>query len=392
MRIGVVKPDWRIRGGFEVVVDAVEADLREAGHTVHRVTVDVPGLPRTVFGHAVSDRDWALAPEWFTHLSMIEHFRELDVSVFDLVVSTQPASYAVRHPSQLALFYHHARAFYDLQDVWVAAGRAPAALHHAAAALLRSAEADDLAGVRHFLAGSPRVAERLRHFQGPDVPVSLYGAPAPAVADADTEPGRHAIVVSRHEFTKRTELAVAALALGEVPGVLVGDGGRLPWVRSLVDRFAGGEVDPAADASGLWLNLGLADGVGDGTGLPQVRLAGRVDDAELDRLYRGALCVLAPAYDEDHGLTVLEGMARGRPVVVCSDGGGLTAVVEHEVNGLVVDPEPRAIAVALARLAADPDLTRRMGQAALRTAAEHTPARAKQQLLDAVDLAAGGPR
>lgn len=390
MRIAVVKPDWRIRGGYELVVGRVEEDLRAAGHDVTRVEVDVPSVPHAPFGVAVPDAAWSAAPEWFGHLSLLAHFRELRVPGADLVISTQPPSYAVRHPHHLAFFYHHARAFYDLEDVWVRGGRARAGLHHAAAAMLRSAEAEDLAQVDHVLAGSPRVQQRLRQF-GPDRPSSLYLAPAPVVPGADAEPGTYVLVVSRHEFTKRTELAVQALALGTVPGVLVGDGGRLPFVRALAGSIAAGRLDAAAlTPEQTWLHPGDVVPGDDDPAPEHVRFAGRVPDDELAELYRGALCVLAPAYDEDHGLTVLEAMAHGRPVVVCSDGGGLTASVVDGVNGVVVEPDPAAIAAVLARLAGDPGLARRLGEAGLATAAEHTPARARDQLLAAVEAAMSG--
>ncbi|MCC2312913.1 glycosyltransferase family 4 protein [Cellulomonas xiejunii] len=388
MRIGLVKPDWGIRGGFEVVVDRVVRDLSAAGHDVDVVQVAVAELGRTPFGASVDPLVWAQAPEWFTHMALVERFRALDLSDYDVVVSTQPPSYAVRHPRHLALFYHHQRAFYDLEDVWVAAGRADAALHRAASALLRHAEADDIAGVGHFLVGSRRVQERLGEFHGPGLSTSLYEAAAPVV-DAEAGGGSHVLTVSRHEFTKRTELTVQALALGDVPGVLVGDGGRLPYVRDLAARFATGALDPVAVApQDLWLNLGLPAGDEDPAPAPHVRLLGRVDDATLDGLYRDALCVVAPAYDEDDGLTVREAMAYGRPVVVCRDGGGLTAFVEHGVNGLVVEPDGAAIAAAVAELAGDPDLAARLGRAGQEKARTLTEARARRQLLDAVERTA----
>ncbi|NTW38278.1 MAG: glycosyltransferase family 4 protein [Cellulomonadaceae bacterium] len=393
MRIGIVKPDWGIRGGFEVVVDQVDRDLQAAGHTVERVEVAVSGVPRAPFGAAVPDVVWSRSPEWFTHLSMLEQFRALDVRRFDVVLSTQPPSYAVRHPRQVALFYHHARAFYDLEDVWIAAGRAPADLHRAAAALLRTAEADDFGGVTHFLSGSSRVQERLRRFHGAEVPVSLYESAAPVVEGAAAGGGKHALTVSRHEFTKRTELALEAYALGTVPAVLVGEGGRLPFVRELAGRLADRTLAAgSATAEDLWLNLGSPQRGDDPASLDHVRIAGRVDDAELAALYRDALCVVAPAYDEDDGLTVREAMAHGRPVVVCRDGGGLAAFVEDGVNGFIVDPDGPSIAAAIARLAQDPDLASRMGVAALETVSALTPARAARQLLDAVETVASSSR
>ncbi len=102
-------------------------------------------------------------------------------------------------------------------------------------------------------------------------------------------------------------------------------------------------------------------------------------------LYRDALCVIAPAYDEDDGLTVVEAMSHGKPVIVCRDGGGLTALVRDGVNGFVVEPTARGIADALQTFAEDPELARRMGIAARETARERTPERARTQLLSAVE-------
>jgi glycosyltransferase involved in cell wall biosynthesis len=57
----------------------------------------------------------------------------------------------------------------------------------------------------------------------------------------------------------------------------------------------------------------------------RVTLAGRVSDAELDALYRGARVFAMPSLSEGFGLPVLEAMARGTPVV-CSDSGSLPEI------------------------------------------------------------------
>ena len=80
---------------------------------------------------------------------------------------------------------------------------------------------------------------------------------------------------------------------------------------------------------------------------------------ELGALYRGALCVVAPALDEDYGLTALEAMLHGKPVIVCRDGGGLADLVEDGVTGIVVEPDGPSIAAAVASLTADPERCRR---------------------------------
>ena len=65
-------------------------------------------------------------------------------------------------------------------------------------------------------------------------------------------------------------------------------------------------------------------------------------------------------------MAVLEAMAAGLPVVA-TDVGDNARVVENGTSGLVVPPEnARALAVALARLLADAQCRRRMGQMARR--------------------------
>jgi glycosyltransferase involved in cell wall biosynthesis len=47
---------------------------------------------------------------------------------------------------------------------------------------------------------------------------------------------------------------------------------------------------------------------------------------------------------------------------VASDGGGATEFIEHEREGLIVEPEPKAIAASLDSLYADRARARAMGE------------------------------
>lgn len=86
-------------------------------------------------------------------------------------------------------------------------------------------------------------------------------------------------------------------------------------------------------------------------GGPGVRLLGRVADQELPLLYGGALAVLVPSLYEGFGLTAVEAMACGAPVVA-STGGSLPEVVGEA--GLLVPPEDvRGWYAALRRVSHD---------------------------------------
>jgi glycosyltransferase involved in cell wall biosynthesis len=87
-------------------------------------------------------------------------------------------------------------------------------------------------------------------------------------------------------------------------------------------------------------------------------------------------CVVAPAYLEDYGLTALEAMAFGKPVIVCNDGGYLSRLVTDGLNGLVVDPDPHALAAAIRRIHEDMAWAQQLGENGRAVAAEFTWERA----------------
>jgi len=86
----------------------------------------------------------------------------------------------------------------------------------------------------------------------------------------------------------------------------------------------------------------------------RVRLVGAVPREEMAAWYRSADVVVCAPWYEPFGLTPLEAMACGVPVVA-SAVGGLTDTVVDQVTGVLVRPrDPRALGVAVRRLLADP--------------------------------------
>jgi glycosyltransferase involved in cell wall biosynthesis len=81
--------------------------------------------------------------------------------------------------------------------------------------------------------------------------------------------------------------------------------------------------------------------------------------------YQRALFAVMPSlWPEPLGSVVHEAMSRGRPVIGTSHGGHIDMIVDGD-NGLLVPPgDVDALASAMQRLSADPDLRRRMGAAA----------------------------
>jgi len=86
----------------------------------------------------------------------------------------------------------------------------------------------------------------------------------------------------------------------------------------------------------------------------------RISDAELlDILNLSTALLYAPRL-EPFGLAPLEANACGLPVIAVAEGGVRETIV-NEVNGLVVDSTPDAMAAAINRLLAEPSLARQLG-------------------------------
>jgi glycosyltransferase involved in cell wall biosynthesis len=151
-----------------------------------------------------------------------------------------------------------------------------------------------------------------------------------------------------------------------------------PSVRArIVGAALFGEDDYAAALGDLARDLGVAD---------RVDLVGFVPDvaAELARL---DVLVVPSIVPEGFGLTVVEGMAAGLPVIA-PDAGGPAEIVTNGVDGVLVPAgDSAALASAMRRLAGDPSVRQRLGDAARQRAADFTPARSAARLGEALRAA-----
>jgi mannosylfructose-phosphate synthase len=101
----------------------------------------------------------------------------------------------------------------------------------------------------------------------------------------------------------------------------------------------------------------------------RVRFAGYVTDADLPYFYRRARAFVLPSRFEPFGMTALEALACGTPVVA-TNLGGLARYLEDGRDALLVDPsDAEALAGALLRAATDEELAARLVAAGRETVA-----------------------
>jgi glycosyltransferase involved in cell wall biosynthesis len=197
--------------------------------------------------------------------------------------------------------------------------------------------------------------------------VRIPASPAP-VRRTGTGPVRLILVgMLTAERVKGQDLAIRAL--GEL--VRSGLDARLELAGEIRDQ----EFAAACRA------LAVAEGVAD-----RVTFRGRVVDVP------GAIIasdlVLSCSRSEGLGMSVMEGLALGRPVVATAVGGIREVIRDGETGVLAVPEDPRAIAEAVRRVVADPEGARRMGLAGRAdVAARYDERTALAALDDAVERA-----
>jgi glycosyltransferase involved in cell wall biosynthesis len=103
----------------------------------------------------------------------------------------------------------------------------------------------------------------------------------------------------------------------------------------------------------------------------RVTLLGTIPRRDLVDRYRRAAIFCLPSRQEGFGIVFLEAMACGKPIIAARAAAVPETVADGE-TGLLVDPDDsQALARAMARLLADADLRRAMGEAGRRRAEQY---------------------
>ena len=182
-------------------------------------------------------------------------------------------------------------------------------------------------------------------FASPDTWDRLHvvhcGVDPGAFAAHDDQPGQRLLFVGRLTAAKGLPIllrSVAALA-ADHPALsldVAGDGPDREMLTTLATT------------------LGIAD---------RVNFLGNQSEAQVRGLMRRADVFVMASFAEGVPVVLMEAMAAGTPVVATRVA-GVAELVADDVSGLLVAPaDPEALAAAVARLLADPDLRRRLAVA-----------------------------
>lgn len=303
MKVALVH-DWLtgMRGG-ERVLEVLCRLYPDA--TLHTLIHNRGAMSPTIEAMRIVESDlprWPLARRHFrVYLPFFPRLIEqFDLSGYDLVVSSShcvakgvipPAGVPhicychtpMRYVWDMYHDYRNARG--PLAKLFMSVTRGP----------LRRWDVRSAQRVHHFIANSNHVADRIRRHYGREADVIHAPVDSDFFTPGDGKPGEYYLIVSALVPYKKVELALDAFRGGERRLVVIGSGSDAERIRSL--------------------------------GGPGITFLDNVDDADLRDWYRGARALIFPG-EEDFGITPLESMACGRPVIAYGRGGALETVVE----------------------------------------------------------------
>jgi glycosyltransferase involved in cell wall biosynthesis len=234
-----------------------------------------------------------------------------DLSEFDVIISSSSAFAKGIIPSSDALHicYCHTPTRYLWSDThsYVNELNLPGPLKRFLPSFLTPLRAwDRLAAQRvdFFIANSEAVSRRIQRYYDKDSDVIHPPVDIDAFSISDAQK-KYYLIGGRLVSYKRYDLVVQAFSKLGIPLKIFGNG---PAERKL-KRMAG----------------------------PNIEFLGRVSNEERSRLFAEAIAFLHP-HEEDFGITAIESMSAGRPVIAYRKGGAIETVIDGK-TGIFFDQQ-----------------------------------------------------
>ncbi|MDN4066514.1 glycosyltransferase family 4 protein [Paenibacillus vini] len=314
-------------GGAEILVEELNQQLRKRGFESEIINIPFKWYPK--------ERLIDEALIW-----NMTDITESNGEKIDLVICTKYPTYTVQHPNKVVWLFHQHRPVYDLLNTEYSEFSKKSddlrIINH-----IRDIDNKFLGQAKKIFSISQNVTNRLRKFNDIESEV-LY---PPTKLDGSYKQGKnHKYIFSagRLDPLKRVELLIQALKYidKDYKLVVAGKGKHEENLRKLVHEE--GHED-------------------------RVVFAGFVTDEELVNYYANASVIYFAPMDEDYGFITIESFKSGKPVVTTTDSGGVLEFVKHNVNGLVLEPDPKTIGIEINHLLQQNDVLESMGEKGMET-------------------------
>lgn len=328
MRVAIIHDYLNQYGGAERVLEALHALYPTA--PVYTSIYDPEVMPDTY-------RTWDIRTSFMQHLpGWKKHFRRyfllyptafesFDLSGYDLILSSSSAfaKGVIPRPGALHICYCHtpmrfAWRMHDYIEREAINGMQGSILPFLLT-YVRLWDVTTVARVDAFVANSQEVAGRIKRYYGRSATIIPPPVELPPFSCCPAE--EFYLAGGRLIPYKRLSLAVEAFSKLGLPLKIFGDGRD----RAALQALAG----------------------------PNIEFLGWVDEQQRRELFARCRAFIFPGA-EDFGITPLEAMAAGRPVIAYAAGGALETVIEGVTGRFFYQQSAAALAAAVAESRCDP--------------------------------------
>jgi len=341
MKIAVVTPKSITgeRGGAENLYEGLVQALRTAGHEATQIDVIVDE----------SSFDGILEAYCRCYY--------LNLSSYDLVISTKAPTFMVRHKNHISYLLHTIRVFYDMFELEYDSSDEEKQKQRKLIHTFDRYGLDPKRVKKHYVNGSP-VYKRMEEVDDFWKQVSFEVLHHPPKVDTFKEPkkGQCIFFPTRLHHWKRPDLIINAMN----------------YVKHDVDLIISGH----GEDENHYRNLAKVD--------QRIKFIGWIDDNTLIDLYSKAIVVPFVPINEDFGLITIEAFSSRKPVITCFDSGEPANIVKDGINGFVVEPDPRIIAEKINYLIENPGEASRMGEQGYLSVQDITWSNVVTRLLDGI--------
>jgi len=315
-----------VDGGGRFIVEWLERKLVEHGHQVECFFLPFIDQPDIL-------------------LDQILAFRLMDLSsCCDRLIALRPPAHVLRHPNKVLWFIHHIRSLYDLWNT--ADGIGELVRDDPRGRALRQAVIElDTRALREaarLFTNSKVVGERVKRFNGISSTV-LYPPLFAPERFHNRGYGDEIVIICRLEHHKRQSLLVEAMryVTTDVKLRLCGTSMNTEQIEGIGKMIVENQLESKVIFEPRWIS----------------------EEEKVERLAPALAVAYLPRDEDSYGYCSLEAAHASKGVLTTSDSGGVLELVTDEVNGLVLAPEPHALAEAMDRLYLDREEAARLGAA-----------------------------
>lgn len=248
--------------------------------------------------------------------------KALNFDDYDMVIAHKYPAYCIPHRNKVIWLFHQFRQVYELWDTDLGLKSTPENIF--LKSFVQKADRFAFDGAKKIFTLSSEVSSRLKKYNGIDS--QPLGLPLQDSQDYHLkEYGNFLFYPSRISSFKRQHLAILAIAKTKtnVKLIIAGKSAEPEYLEKLNSIIKEHRLEN------------------------RVSILGEISHELKIKLFAESLCTIYLPFQEDYGLVTFESGLSSKALITSSDSGGVTEFITHNINGIILDPDPQLIADAI---------------------------------------------